>query len=190
MENKNLLKEIFKIHASKLKYLNRKNKKVAILFSGVPASGKTSVAKLIEKRFHAVRINKDNLGKFIKKEKLIKTASEDFLYDYLLHFLENYSSKNQFITLDNSIDRKYKLILKALKKNGYKTFIIRIPISKQTAIKRIKKRNPENVEEWLIKIDKWFSDFKNCKKRVKADFIVDKNSKIENLFKKIEEKIL
>jgi len=56
---KRLFEKILKEHKKILSNLDVKHKRLAICFSGVPASGKTYLAKKIEKRFKGVRFNND-----------------------------------------------------------------------------------------------------------------------------------
>jgi len=79
-------KKYFPILKNKnLKNKNIKNKKLAICFSGVPGSGKTSIAKIIEDKYKAVRINKDEIGTVIRNLNLIENNNqkEDLSYKYI-----------------------------------------------------------------------------------------------------------
>ena len=53
------------------------NKKLLICFVGIPGSGKTYLAKIIEKKFKGIRINSDNLRKVINKN-----ITKNLLYFY------------------------------------------------------------------------------------------------------------
>ncbi len=182
-----LFNKIYKLHAQKLKNLNISNKRLVICFSGVPASGKTSLAMILEKKYNAVRINKDEIGNLINKIKTITTKEKEELADkYIIHLFNNWIFKNNLIILDKSIDRKYKEIFDILKNNKFQKFIIRLNISKSVALKRIKERNKENLHEWLEKVDKWFKDFEDSGKNIQPDFIYNNKQDLRELFKKLE----
>ena len=64
---KNIFREIYKKHSRFLKNRKvRRNKKLIICFSGIPGSGKTVLAKILEKRYRGVRINSHRIGKIMQ----------------------------------------------------------------------------------------------------------------------------
>jgi adenylylsulfate kinase-like enzyme len=66
MANSSVFEEIYKKHSKILENKNIKNEKLIICFSGIPGSGKTTVAKKLERRYRGVRINTHDLGKIIE----------------------------------------------------------------------------------------------------------------------------
>jgi len=195
--NQKLFNKISKNYFSKLKHKNKNNLNLnlVILFSGVPGSGKTYTAKIIEKKYKAVRINKDEIGKILLKLRITdKTKNKETISDkYIYKLLKKWPFKNKLIIIDKSIDRVYPNLFKLLKQNKFETFIIRINTSKSLAIKRIKSRKPNNLEEWLTKINVWFNDFNKSGKHLKPSItLINKphqNLNLTKLFKKISKKI-
>ncbi|MEK6922851.1 MAG: hypothetical protein AABX08_03565 [Nanoarchaeota archaeon] len=51
MVSNNILEQIYKKHRIKLENISIKNKKLLICFGAVPGSGKTHIAKILEKRY-------------------------------------------------------------------------------------------------------------------------------------------
>jgi hypothetical protein len=102
-----------------LKYKNICNPNLAILFSSVPCSGKTHLSKIIEDKYKAIRINKDEIGEIILKLNLTKKTNqkEDLADQYIYYLIENLLFKNKLIVLDKSIDRTYKKTFQLLQKN-------------------------------------------------------------------------
>ena len=190
MEQK-LFNKISKHYLPLLKYKNKNNPNLVILFSGVPGSGKTYTAKILEKKYKAIRINKDEIGKILLKLKITdKTMNKETISDkYIYELLKKWPFKNKLIIIDKSIDRVYPNLLKLLKQNKFQTFIIRLNTSRSLAIKRIKLRKPNNLDEWLLKIDEWFNDFKKSGKHLKPKVILtnkySKNLELKKLYKKL-----
>jgi 2-phosphoglycerate kinase len=65
-EREDIFKEIYGRHCIDLNNLNVRNKRVAVCFSGIPGSGKTTIARVLEKRYKGVRLNGDDIGKIIR----------------------------------------------------------------------------------------------------------------------------
>ncbi len=185
--------KIYKIHLKNLKNKKEINKSVIVLFSGIPMSGKTTIAKKLEEKYKAVRFNHDAIRKIIKKlgikpEKPSTDPIQDILKEYDDVFFNNYNLKNKFIILDASIDRDYKSWFKIAKKLNMKPFVIRLEISQQTFVKRVKEREGSNAKNWMVHYNRWKNDFENCKKEVKADILLDANKEIniQDVYKKLD----
>jgi adenylate kinase family enzyme len=176
-------KKFLKIHSKKLKNLNIPNKKLLICFVGIPGSGKTYLAKIIEKKFKGIRINSDNLRKVINKN-ITKNNEEKevFLKKYLLDLLNQFPFSNHLIILDSGIERKYKDIFKIAKSKKYKMFIIKMSVQKDLILKRIKVKDKKRFEEHPEDIKRWFKEYKLFNKKVKPDFIFKNNSDLGDLF--------
>ncbi|MDP2925973.1 MAG: AAA family ATPase [Nanoarchaeota archaeon] len=185
---KRWFKKIYQVHEKTLIYKDAKNKKLIICFSGVPASGKTTLAKILEKRYMGIRLNKDDIGNIILKLNLVNETDikEGFSSEYIIHLLKNYPLKNKLIILDKSIDRDYKTLFNILKKYSYPIFLIRLKISREKMIKRINKRNNDNLEAWIKKVDKWFFDFIEANKHIKPDFVYNNKDDLNELFFKLD----
>lgn len=183
-------KIIYNEHLKSLKNLKAKNdKKIIICFSGVPMSGKTIIAKELEKEFKGIRLSNDQIRAIIKKKiKCNEEDSQEILENYLLWLIEKLNSlENKLIILDSSIDRKYKKVKSAAKKDNYSLFVIRIKITKKTFKKKI--ADNKCREEYLESMNEWFRDYDNFTKVVKSDYVLDNNHepKLNMLFKKIDD---
>jgi len=201
-----IFEKINKRFFPKLKNTNTNNLPFIIAFSGVPGSGKTTISKILEKKYKGVRIDNDELRdiisdfsgnykltkkdkeiiikifKFSKKiyikemydfsENMIK--NEVILYKYQKWFLENYPFKNKLLILDSSIDRKYEMLLKILRKKMFKIFIIKLPFNKEMFLRRERKRN-KDTSFFLKNIGRWKRDYDNLNKNVKVNFVFSNN---------------
>ena len=186
-----IFQTIYKKHIKLLNNLNKQNnKKVVICFSGVPRSGKTTIAKKIEKKYKGIRLSNDQIRNIVRKiEKSFNIKDEqEVLENYLLWLIEKLNSlENKLIILDSSIDRKYKKVKSAAKKDNYSLFVIRIKITKKTFKKKI--ADNKCREEYLESMNEWFRDYDNFIKVVKSDYVLDNNHepKLDMLFEKIND---
>jgi len=174
-----MIKEIFALHKTKLKNLNIPNKKLIICFSGTPGSGKTYLAKKIERKYNGIRISTDEIRKIIKKlrnknKKLLNESyKEKVLHNYLYYLIEKCPFKNKLIILDKSIDRDYKKLFSLAKKRKYRVFIIRIKSPKKDIEKRLVKHRGKLDDNYLKNISRWIKEFKNFWEVVKPDLVIE-----------------
>jgi dephospho-CoA kinase len=170
-----------------LKNLDVPNKKLVIGFAGVPFSGKTTIAKILEKKYKAVRISSDEIMRVITENKLVKNVEENerLKREYIYFLIEKIPFKNKLIILDKSLDRDYAKFFNLV---GKQKFVIQIEISVEKAKERA--RNREDMKSWLSRFDGWFREHEEFKKNFNADIVLDgENPSLENLFKLIDEKI-
>lgn len=185
-EFKKYFKKIYKKHASKLKNLNKVNKKLLICFAGIPCSGKTALAKKIERKYKAVRISNNDLRRIINKYITKKEDKrEAILKEYVLDLLKNSPFANRLVVLDSGIERKYKDILKISKSKKWKMFIIRMIVPKSSIIKRIKIKDIKRFENHPEDIKRWFKEYKEFNRKYKSDFIFKSNKDLKKLFTKL-----
>lgn len=191
-----ILKEIFTIHKRKLKHLNVKHEKLLICFSGIPCTGKTHLAKILENKYQGIRISTDELRKIIKKlgrkkypQLLDKTYKEKILHEYLSYLIEKWTFKNKLVLLDKGIDRDYEKISDKAKKAKFKLFIIRIVATKKIAKKGVILKLGKPDKNFIENINLWVKEFKQFDKTHKVDLTI-KNDILHHLkTKKIFEKL-
>lgn len=173
-----LFQKIYKEHKKYLKYLNHKNKKLIVTFSGTFGSGKSTIAKQIEEYFKGIRINNDDIRKIIDSvtDSQDSEQKQQMLIEYNKR-LFGYGSQesNGMVILDASIDREYELVQKLAEKYGYKIFIIRMDLEKETIINRIKKRGID-VENFLKKFAINYEDFQSVKNKIVPNYIINEEN--------------
>lgn len=193
MEKETFVK-IFESHRKSLKYFDHPNPTpLVITFSGVPGSGKTTIAKLLEEKYKAIRINNDQIRDIVGET--LHSKDVDYIETFIVPYLEKLRpelimSPNKIIILDSSIDRRYEAVSKFYENAGYKFFIIKLDFPREEIEQRIKNRN-ENFEDYLAKLDDWWQDFENFSQMRKADFVIkigDKNE-INKLLEILDSKI-
>ncbi len=192
-----ILKEIYQKHLSQLKHLDVPHKKLVICFSGIPSSGKTTLARKIEKRYRGVKITNDEVRKIIRevmekrKIKRNEERNQKNLHDYLAYFLRSYDEKNKLIILDSGIDRIWKEEKKWFEEFGYSFFIIRMDISLKEIHRRLQEREMKMPERNFERLEQWKKEYAKAKREIKADFIVkdDLPEEVQKIFEKLDEMI-
>ena len=193
----NIFNKIYKLHKKKLKYLSVPHKKLLICFSGIPGSGKTHIAKILEEKYKGVRINNDNIRKIISELISEKTAKdtkeaekkrENILDKYLIWLLENNLFNNGLIILDSSIDRKYKEIFLIAKENRFDLFVVRIIVSREIAEKRAIERHGGTDVHFVSNINRWIKENEEFNYKVKTGITIWNNTvlNLNSLFEKLE----
>lgn len=182
-------RKIYKKHIKKLKNLSFPNEKLMICFSGIAGSGKTYIAKILERKYKGVRIRNDEIRGIVVNLDKNKDIDET-TYGYFDWFFKNYSFKNKLIILDRGIDRGYKETFPIFKKKGYKIFIIRLKVPEKVYERRIIKKLGRLDDNYINRIDDWKRQYKEFGKRVKPDIVIknkeDNNLNLKPLFSKLE----
>ena len=113
---------------------------------------------------------------------------EELLQDYMFNLLENYPFKNGLLVLDKSMDRQYERFFVLYESKNLDYFIIRMCISKESAIERITKReNVENIGDLNKSMDKWVKDYQNFGRNIKADIVLDSDdTSLNELYKRLD----
>lgn len=178
MNNPNLdaIREIIK--NDYIPYLTNKsvtNPKLLIYFLGVPGSGKTTLAKMLEQEFEAIRISKDDIITILRTNfpqlripelaRLVNSQLEMILTE-IARF------PNGLVILDKSADRQYQVVQKYAKKNNYQTYIINLDPPRYLVEQRIKKRSPNDYQYWLANMNDWWENHENALQAVHYDFTV------------------
>ena len=175
-----LFSRIYRIHRKKLKYINKAGRKLLITFAGVPGSGKTVIAKELEKKLEAVRINSIDVEKIYislgnERDIPTKRAYIDWLMDKIVK-----EFKNKTIILDAGIERRYEGIFKWVEENGYDVFVIGVNCSRKTLERRIIMREgEENAKNYFAEMNRWIREYNKYKKLGISD--IEINTEEDNI---------
>lgn len=171
-----------------------RGKRLMILFSSVPESGKEELARRIAEKFKGILVSKDKARNLIYKYKQgvgIKEV-EDILDEYMETAVERLAkSSNGLIVHDASIDRKYEKYREWASTYGYEIFVIRADTDREIVAKNIEEKfqDDEGTKKWFIdQFDIWYKDFEDYRKQGKVDFVIKNNdeNEIQELLKTIE----
>ncbi|MFC1682534.1 AAA family ATPase [Nanoarchaeota archaeon] len=189
-----ILELIYKKHLERIKNAEVPNRKIAICFAGIPGSGKTHIAKILEERYKGIRIENDNLRIIIRKICPKKTAEEKqgILQQYLKFFMENYNRKNNLLIFDRGIERAYQRFFPHLRQNKFKIFVIKIKISYEKIESNVKKKLRGKLDKnYTENIEKWKREFKEFETNYKSDITIENenNLNLEPLFRKLDKLI-
>lgn len=156
-------------------------RKLAIAFSSIPGSGKTTISKILETHFKAIRFNSDHVRDIIRD--LHKGISINDIRDikdqYFYWFIENIieQGENKFIILDFSMDRKYRELNAYLENSLYEMFVIGLYTPLDVLKERIKKRNKEGYIEYFNNLERWTKENQEFKRNFEIDMAFNTEKK-------------
>lgn len=141
MPKDQVVKEIENEYFDSLVNMSVGNPRLMVLFSGPPGSGKSVLAKLIEKEFSAIRLENDAIRSLVhahypkmsldeKAEITLKCMYK--CWDRLLT-----KSSNGLWVIDASIDRKYQTASNFAQQNNFRELIIALSLTEEEHQKRI-----------------------------------------------------
>lgn len=117
-----------------LQNLDVPHPKVVVLFSGPPGSGKSTVARAVEEKFQAVRLENDAIREIAGDlfPELTPQQKTDLCHAYIGRLWPELvaTAQNGLFVIDSSIDRQYERIFSAAEEGGFKKvlFAMQIPV--------------------------------------------------------------
>lgn len=182
----NLYHKIYSEHLKTLSHLDQKNRPLLILFSGTPAMGKSTVAKILKKKLSGIRIVSDDIrilfrDSNINPQHFVDETNRTYLETYFPFLLANLceSTENHLFIFDMSCDRLFDKFKALANKHNIPIFTIRLDLSLEETKNRIISRDIE-PDNFLKYIDKWYMDYTNFDKK-NCDYTLDVSKSIEDL---------
>ncbi len=178
-----LLGTIIEQHINSLQNLDKVNPRCFIFFSATPGMGKTMIAKKLELELKAIRVTLDDGRIFLRQNSLYPIFGSDI--DTMIYYLNRLllqlkkTSKNHLIIIDDTVDSMYEYMCSIAKKFNSRTFLIKLDVSKKTAIERIKSREV-NPKGYLNNIDHWYDEYLKFDQKY-VDYVLDNEDSIRNL---------
>ena len=166
-------KEMADRYVHELPFQEKENPPILIMFSGTPAMGKTTLAKELQQELQAIRISRDEIRKLLREKNLDLTYLDAITALILYESLKDIP--NRTVILDCSVDRKYDYCVEMAKDLGYRSYLIRLELSKEETKRRIIARG-EAVDVFLRDFELFYADYQALGSRVEPDFYYD-NSK-------------
>lgn len=188
--DQNFVEQIYKEHKETLDNTAFTKKPLIICFSGTPGMGKSFVAKILEKKYSAVRISTDEIRAILHTHKLDPKQHEEFFRQYFIYFFKQYLEPNRFFILDFSIDRRYKDLFPFFEKKEIPFMVIRLQVSRETVMLRLQNREGDAAAPYLAKLDTWWHDYAAFGEKFTQSYVLDTNNTLglTDLFSWIDSK--
>ena len=155
-----------------------------VFFTGVPFSGKSTVAKVLQHRYDMVRVETDRIREIADSRDLDVDA-----YSYIKSFLKEYSEPNKRIVQDSSIDRIYEDIIPYCEENEIPCYIIKMPVPKDMD-KRAREKGGLYLENWKNStIEEFLEEHQKAAEELNIDFRFGEDGGIKNLIEELDEKL-
>lgn len=150
-----------------LKNRDLPRKRVCIIFSGVPGSGKTTLAKKLAHDLTAQYIRHDDIRELARRlgydvSKLTISSISRIVMDTIME-----KDANKFVIIDASLDRTWPLFFDHTTEHGALPIVIRLDIPKEVVEKRVNLRDKNDFGS-VTNLDTFYEQFENSKKHVKA----------------------
>lgn len=158
--------------------------RVYIIFSGVPASGKTTLAKRLAVDLKAQYIRHDDIRELIKRDGF---SVSDFTVSHISAIVIDTilrTDKNQLIVIDASLDRTWPRFFEHAQAQQAKPIIIRLNVPRGVVEARIKAR-PEGHVGKVSDLDIFYEQFERSKKEVKATLELSENYDYETVHREV-----
>jgi len=158
--------------------------KALITFSGIPGSGKTTLARKLEHDLNAQYVHHDSLRKIIESEgddpkRYTMIPISRIVITTILN-----NDANKRIILDASIDRSWDVFFNDKKEFGISQSVI---IRLNTPHDVIKQRQLQRDGKINLHFDEFASQFEACKREVEADVELDDNYDYELVLKTVDD---
>jgi predicted kinase len=179
-----LLDSIYKKHIVQLNNIDVKQPKLIITFSGIQASGKTTISKKLEKDFNCVRVNNDDVRLIIADmlPDISRAQLQTILQSYGSYISEKLSKRlNGRLIMDGSVDHRFEAV-KALADNlDCPLFIIRLEVPYEELKRRISNRNNFD-DSALLKSDllkEYYENYERSLDKFKPNVTIDAGNGID-----------
>jgi len=151
-----------------------RQKPACIIFSGVPGSGKTTLARKLARDLHAQYIRHDDIRELARScgynlAELTVSSISRIVMDVIMR-----DDANKLVVIDASLDRTWPLFFEHTTEHGALPVIIRLDVPRTVVEKRISER-PKSDFGSVTNLDKFFEQFENSKQNVKADIELDES---------------
>ncbi|HEU4966104.1 MAG TPA: HAD-IA family hydrolase [Candidatus Saccharimonadales bacterium] len=168
-----------------------------VIFSGVPGSGKTTVACALEERLGVVCLSNDEVRRrIVAADPDIRREDQEHAKFIISNkVLDKLAEETQnVIVLDASCDRGYDEYATWAEKHEYRIVLVRLEIPREVIVRRLEKRLAENDEPvikrsgWFEKIGLWWQQWEAFGEEHKADVTIDDKTFIVAAVNRIADK--
>lgn len=147
-------------------------KPACIIFSGVPGSGKTTLARKLAHDLRAQYIRHDDIRALARQSgydlaRLTISSISRIVMDTIMEH-----DTNKLVVIDASLDRSWPLFFEHTREHGAMPVIIRLNVPRRVIEARISERSGDDFGN-VTNLDMFFEQFENSKRKVKADIELD-----------------
>ncbi|HET8669748.1 MAG TPA: ATP-binding protein [Candidatus Saccharimonadales bacterium] len=187
--NDKQIADIIDIYYAQLANKDTRQPKRVVLFSGVPGSGKSTIARAIERNLRAVRISNDEI-----RDRIMAAAPtiqpdvrEKIKFKVGTGVMTRLARETSgLIVVDASCDRGFDEYNGWAERNGYRVVLLRMQVSRSVIEERIQKRDNQgrrNVSRSLGMLDTWWQQWEKFGKTHTPDLIIRPDTSVEEVFK-------
>lgn len=172
------LKDLADTYYASLPNKNVNQPKRVVLFSGVAGSGKSTVARAIEKELHAVRVSNDEIrDSIVAAYPMIGVEDrEQAKFDIGTEVLKRLANKTSgLIVIDASCDRGYDHYRSWATKHGYAIVLLRMDVPRAVIEQRLHERGNQGhreVARSLGKLNTWWKQWEMFGEEHTPDLII------------------
>ncbi len=180
--------QIWKNNLKYFRHTEIPHPKILVAFAGIPGSGKTTLATLLEDRFKGTRFKSDDvrdiLGSLMPGSSIIER--NDIIKSYESYALDKLSQfPNGLLILDSGIDRKYQKISEWATQNNYQRLTIGFEVPRDIAEARLK-ASKTNYQDYFKEMDRWIKEHGEFSLHVVPDIILNPTDSPTLVFPKLQ----
>ncbi|MEK7154814.1 MAG: AAA family ATPase [Patescibacteria group bacterium] len=171
-----IIEEYFAQKKSELQNQLLLSSSTLVCFSGVPASGKTTLSKVLSQKLPLPRIGVDDITKLIDPQRRInREERRNIILKHLTRFLSNLTQGSALV-LDKGNDRDI-FFFESLKRSftGH-IYVINLDVAKPVAYKRIMSRNNWLPNKFISNLDNWLNQHRIFKREHKNEILLSINT--------------
>ena len=157
------------------------HERTMLTFSGIPGSGKTTLALKLAHDFRAQYVQHDRIRDMIRRDGF---EPEDYsmipisrlVIDTIMH-----NDANKFVILDASIDRSWSVFFEHTKEDDITPIIIRLVVSHDTL------RQRQLTRDGFVhpRFDEFVAQFENCRRQVEVDIEITEQYEYGDVFDRV-----
>jgi len=164
------------------------HERVYVIFSGVPGSGKTTLAVRLANDLKAQYIRHDDIRHLIRKSGF---NVSDFTIAHISTIVIDtilQQDKNKLIVIDASLDRSWPRFFEHAQEQHAKPIVIRLDVPRSIVEVRVSARDKDDFGS-VAKLDNFFEQFENSKKHVQATMTLRPDYDYSSVVTRIKELI-